>query len=34
MTTRIYDGTNQARGDDLWLQCRPDRADMRDTRPR
>ncbi len=34
MTTRIYEGTNQARGDDRRRQCRPDRADMRDTRPR
>jgi hypothetical protein len=33
MTTRIYEGTNQP-GDGSQLQCRPDWADMRATRPR
>jgi hypothetical protein len=34
MNTRIYEGTNQARGDGHRLQCRSRWADMRDTRPR
>jgi hypothetical protein len=33
MTTRIYEGTNQP-GEGSRLQCRPDWADMRATRPR
>ena len=34
MNTKIYESTNQVRGDGPQLQCWPRRANTRDSRPR